>query len=705
MSGTRFEMNLYFKHGSLQEYVPLLIKGFAIFDNKWSSSESVNANINETISEIDSLVQNYSPTQDDTRTKACGGLIIIAFPLSSNNKPQSLVSSFPSPSPSKDNKTSTLWQRRRVKDSTSISQEVNIPASNNLTVATNIDASMGTEAPNNSGFEASSCPPSAVSPHSNPLLNSMSHSSVQPSSSASSNYFSYENKNELILTKGSYEDMSILQNTPGTTGNNNSAILFETSQNSLKDKFEFNAGIKSIDDTNNNNNANLENPSIKNANINENAINSNGTNDNSNTDISSQNLLTSQCVASNIKSQTQNLENPQITYKLQHPSFSEQNSSSSHLLAHSPNSVSMQQQPHSQQPMAMSASTQQSQQQQQLPSNVDAVAPPSTAFWNPAYVVPDSNSLVQQDFPPLVTYQLANPTDSRQTMQNIQMMHFNTATQPQSQMRGTSPSATTPPQITYQNTNLYTPQQQNMVPSNTNSSPIMDPSAQISTSPNGIPASSMPSNSMYDFQRVHFMSAPVNTTSNIATAASYSTPAYYTTGYPTGSIPASYMGHPNLRSPYGNMPNSMPYGRASLGSIGAMGHLSALGGMATTAGKRKSRYQSYDRTGFSGHVCTECHVEESPEWRKGPKGPKTLCNACGLRWAKKFRKENMKNSTKSEQKKTQRSVSTGEYTVPPQQQLLPSSNELCSSTNVNATSNLSMGINSNSQQLQQQPPQ
>jgi hypothetical protein len=30
---------------------------------------------------------------------------------------------------------------------------------------------------------------------------------------------------------------------------------------------------------------------------------------------------------------------------------------------------------------------------------------------------------------------------------------------------------------------------------------------------------------------------------------------------------------------------------------------------------------------------------DSPEWRKGPSGPKTLCNACGLRWAKKEKKQ------------------------------------------------------------------
>ena len=31
------------------------------------------------------------------------------------------------------------------------------------------------------------------------------------------------------------------------------------------------------------------------------------------------------------------------------------------------------------------------------------------------------------------------------------------------------------------------------------------------------------------------------------------------------------------------------------------------------------------------YVCTDCGTLDSPEWRKGPSGPKTLCNACGRR--------------------------------------------------------------------------
>ncbi|OBR09980.1 GATA zinc finger [Colletotrichum higginsianum IMI 349063] len=45
------------------------------------------------------------------------------------------------------------------------------------------------------------------------------------------------------------------------------------------------------------------------------------------------------------------------------------------------------------------------------------------------------------------------------------------------------------------------------------------------------------------------------------------------------------------------------------------------------------------------YVCTDCGTLDSPEWRKGPSGPKTLCNACGLRWAKKEKKNRHSNST------------------------------------------------------------
>ncbi|KAK0518961.1 white collar 2 type of transcription factor [Tilletia horrida] len=52
--------------------------------------------------------------------------------------------------------------------------------------------------------------------------------------------------------------------------------------------------------------------------------------------------------------------------------------------------------------------------------------------------------------------------------------------------------------------------------------------------------------------------------------------------------------------------------------------------------KRKTKKM---RTEEGDHVCTDCGRVDSPEWRKGPLGPKTLCNACGLRWAKKIKRK------------------------------------------------------------------
>ncbi|KAJ9616714.1 white collar 2 type of transcription factor [Cladophialophora chaetospira] len=60
--------------------------------------------------------------------------------------------------------------------------------------------------------------------------------------------------------------------------------------------------------------------------------------------------------------------------------------------------------------------------------------------------------------------------------------------------------------------------------------------------------------------------------------------------------------------------------------------------------KADSRYSYTDKKhkkvkSADEYVCTDCGTLDSPEWRKGPNGPKTLCNACGLRWAKKEKKK------------------------------------------------------------------
>jgi len=46
------------------------------------------------------------------------------------------------------------------------------------------------------------------------------------------------------------------------------------------------------------------------------------------------------------------------------------------------------------------------------------------------------------------------------------------------------------------------------------------------------------------------------------------------------------------------------------------------------AGDKKKKLKVADE-----YVCTDCGTLDSPEWRKGPSGPKTLCNACGCRFS------------------------------------------------------------------------
>ncbi|PWN49395.1 hypothetical protein IE53DRAFT_147419 [Violaceomyces palustris] len=63
-------------------------------------------------------------------------------------------------------------------------------------------------------------------------------------------------------------------------------------------------------------------------------------------------------------------------------------------------------------------------------------------------------------------------------------------------------------------------------------------------------------------------------------------------------------------------------------------------GTASIAGTTEdARRKKKPKQDDGDHVCTDCGRVDSPEWRKGPLGPKTLCNACGLRWAKKIKRK------------------------------------------------------------------
>jgi len=53
--------------------------------------------------------------------------------------------------------------------------------------------------------------------------------------------------------------------------------------------------------------------------------------------------------------------------------------------------------------------------------------------------------------------------------------------------------------------------------------------------------------------------------------------------------------------------------------------------------KRRRRRTVY--TSRRNLHCLMCGVTETPEWRRGPTGDHTLCNACGLHYAKSLKKQ------------------------------------------------------------------
>ncbi|KAL0251994.1 hypothetical protein GEMRC1_001206 [Eukaryota sp. GEM-RC1] len=62
------------------------------------------------------------------------------------------------------------------------------------------------------------------------------------------------------------------------------------------------------------------------------------------------------------------------------------------------------------------------------------------------------------------------------------------------------------------------------------------------------------------------------------------------------------------------------------------------------------------RRAMESHYCHKCGTMDTPEWRKGPDGPKTLCNACGLAWSKSLRRT--KYATQEEHRRIKQTKST-----------------------------------------------
>lgn len=58
---------------------------------------------------------------------------------------------------------------------------------------------------------------------------------------------------------------------------------------------------------------------------------------------------------------------------------------------------------------------------------------------------------------------------------------------------------------------------------------------------------------------------------------------------------------------------------------------SAMAGAGAGQPKSKYRKRASGQRATPPGKCHSCNIRETPEWRRGPDGARTLCNACGLR--------------------------------------------------------------------------
>ncbi|KAJ6295163.1 hypothetical protein OIU76_023129 [Salix suchowensis] len=80
-------------------------------------------------------------------------------------------------------------------------------------------------------------------------------------------------------------------------------------------------------------------------------------------------------------------------------------------------------------------------------------------------------------------------------------------------------------------------------------------------------------------------------------------------------------------------------------------------------GRKSSREDDRGGGGVSGEVedkkaCTDCKTTKTPLWRGGPAGPKSLCNACGIRYRKKRTMMRLEKGPEKKREKTTSSNTT-----------------------------------------------
>ncbi|KAH7686507.1 Zinc finger NHR/GATA-type protein [Dioscorea alata] len=65
----------------------------------------------------------------------------------------------------------------------------------------------------------------------------------------------------------------------------------------------------------------------------------------------------------------------------------------------------------------------------------------------------------------------------------------------------------------------------------------------------------------------------------------------------------------------------------------------------STSTSKPRRNNSVPESGDVIRVCSDCQTTKTPLWRSGPQGPKSLCNACGIRQRKARKLQSMPMSS------------------------------------------------------------
>ncbi|WOL14632.1 GATA transcription factor 12 [Canna indica] len=141
-----------------------------------------------------------------------------------------------------------------------------------------------------------------------------------------------------------------------------------------------------------------------------------------------------------------------------------------------------------------------------------------------------------------------------------------------------------------------------------------------------------------DLHKPHLLSGckPAASTAFVAAKSELSVPAQPSLFLPEATVPAKARSKRSRAAPCSwssrlllfspSMPASSP--ESELISLPP----AAVGKKATKLENNTDLAAPTAAAASAGRRCLHCQVDKTPQWRAGPMGPKTLCNACGVRY-------------------------------------------------------------------------